>query len=67
MVLNMMKSWGNEMDSITRRGRDLLSQKLLLPLSHARQLVGTARRVVRGAYSEGMRFRNMSAGWSLEQ
>jgi phenylacetate-CoA ligase len=55
------------MDSITRRGRDLLSQKLLLPLSHARQLVGTARRVVRGAYSEGMRFRNMSAGWSLEQ
>jgi len=55
------------MSSINRKARDLLSLKLLLPLSQLRQVVGPLRRAVQTAYCEGLRFRWEASRWQPEQ
>jgi phenylacetate-CoA ligase len=46
---------------------DLLSRKLLLPLTRAQRLARASRRPAMRAFYEGMRFRRQSAAWNEEQ
>lgn len=55
------------MNTISRKTRDLLSLKVLLPLSQLRQVVGPMRRAVRTAYSKGLLFRQEVVTWNPER
>ena len=46
---------------------DLLSRKLLLPLTRAQRMTRASRRPAMRAFYEGMRFRRRSAGWSEDE
>ncbi|HEY0100189.1 MAG TPA: hypothetical protein VGB76_14665 [Pyrinomonadaceae bacterium] len=46
---------------------DLLSRKLLLPLTRAQRLARASRRPAMRAFYAGMRFRRESAAWDLEE
>jgi phenylacetate-CoA ligase len=46
---------------------ELLSSKLLLPLTRAQRLARASRRPALRAFYEGMRFRQQSAAWSVDE
>jgi phenylacetate-CoA ligase len=55
------------MKSIRRKAHQIISRRLLLPLTRARALARISLRPVIQAYYEGLRFRSLAASWSETQ
>src|SRR5262249_53008092 len=55
------------MGSLTRTARDLLSLKVLVPLTYLHQMARPSRRAVHSIFCEGRRFRRQAAAWSPER
>ena len=65
----MNRPGSRPMSAIDLRGRahDLLSQRVLLPLATARQLVRPATRPAMRALHDGLRFRQRAIAWTDDQ
>ena len=55
------------MTKLFPKTRELISRRVLLPLSRAQRLARPSRRAVIRAYYDGMAFRRLSDGWSYDR
>src|SRR5262245_35193094 len=55
------------MKNLSPRAHELLSRRVLLPVSRFQRIVRPSRRAVIRAYYEGMKFRRRAEGWILAE